>query len=77
MSYPPGLDAYSTTLNDCLFHKHREWEARERAVLECRRGESNERYDSRMNHRQKELDDKLVDLDMRWQMLEMEKAVGL
>ena len=77
ISSHPGLDPYSTALDGVLFHEHRQIEDRARVFLRRQQRESYEQYSSRINGRLSQLDDKLVDLDMKWQMLEMEKAAGL
>ena len=75
--YPSGLDPYTVALNEKLFHEHRQIEDRARKFVKVRPGESGEQYNTRMNGRVHQLDDRLVDLDMKWRMLEMEQEAGL
>jgi hypothetical protein len=70
------LDPYSAAIEQRLEQGYRQMEDETDAILRRRFHESDDMYRSRINSEIQRNRDDIADLDLRWQMLEMEKAAG-
>jgi hypothetical protein len=76
-SYSPGLDPYSSALNDGLEQDHELWEAYVEDRRARRAEESGHQYNERMEDWMRENDEYLAHLDEKWRQLLLEQEQGL